>query len=80
MGPVIQANRRLRFEDDLRSEGLLYYVSALSLLTVGSRWGNLGMTRFRRKSGDLSSKHSWQAAMRLAGEHSVGFQIKVLSW
>ena len=26
-GPVIQANGRLSFEDDLRSEGLLYCVS-----------------------------------------------------
>ena len=26
-GPVIQANGRLNFEDDLRSGGLLYYVS-----------------------------------------------------
>ena len=47
-GPVIQANGRLSFEDDLRSGGLLYHVfhsepaSALRLLTVWSLWGTQG--------------------------------------
>ena len=27
LGPVMQANERLKFEDDLRSEGLLYFTT-----------------------------------------------------
>ena len=48
-GPVIQANGRLTFEDDLRSGGLLCLhsepASALSLPTVWSLLGNPGMAR-----------------------------------
>ena len=49
-GPVIQANGRLTFEDDLRSGGLLYFIhsepaSALSLPTVWLLWGNPGVAK-----------------------------------
>ena len=50
-GPVIQANGRLIFEDDLRSRGLLCNslnsepASELGLLTVWSLCGNLEMAR-----------------------------------
>jgi hypothetical protein len=88
-GPVIQANGRLSFEDDLRSGGLLTVfhsepVSGLSLLTVWSLWGNPGMARCRRKSklscwihpGTQSTlgKQMWDL---LVSEQSVDFQIKI---
>ena len=52
-GPVIQANGKLTFEDDLRSGGQeVCYISlhskpasALSLPTVWLHWGNLGVAR-----------------------------------
>ena len=88
-GPVIQANGRLTFEDDLRSEVCYTSLhsepaSALSLLTVWSPWGNPGMARCRRKS-KLScwihpaarsnlGEQQWDL---LVSEHSVGFQIKI---
>ena len=84
--PVIQANGRLSFEDDLRSGGLLYCepASALSLLTVWSLWGNPGMARCWRKSGlscwihpaaqSTLGEQQWDS---LVSEHSLGFQIKI---
>ena len=48
-GPVIQANGRLTFEDDLRSGGLLYFISmnasvrtelANSVVTLGEPGGD----------------------------------------
>ena len=47
VGPVIQANGRLKFEDDLRSGGLLCFTtqSALGLPKVWSLRGNPGMAR-----------------------------------
>jgi hypothetical protein len=48
-GPVIQANGRLTFEDDLRSGGLLHFISmnasvrtevANSMVTLGERRGD----------------------------------------
>ena len=49
MDPVIQANGRLTFEDDLRSVGLLYFISmnahvhtelANSMVTLGDPRGD----------------------------------------
>ena len=44
VGPEIQANGRLTFEDDLRSGGLLHSkpASVLGLPTIWSLWGNPG--------------------------------------
>ena len=72
-GPVIQANGRLSFEDDLRSVFHSESASALSLLTVWSLWGNQRMARLQKEQFELldtssSSKHSWRAAVGLAGE------------
>ena len=50
-GPVIQANGRLIFEDDLKGQEVCYAslhsepASALGLPTVWSLWGNPGIAR-----------------------------------
>ena len=91
-GPVIQANWRLSFEDDLRAGGLLYCVSQWTSIrteladTVWSLWGNPGMARCRRKSNLNCWIHP--AAQSTLGEQQwdflvncahcgVGYQIKI---
>ena len=82
--PVIQANERLSFEDDLKSGGLLYCFTVNQLADSMVTLGNPEMTRCQRKSNLICwIRPATQIALcmqywdLLVSEHIVGFQVKI---
>ena len=82
-GPVIQANRRLTFEDYLRSGGLLCFTTqwtsvhtglADSMVTLGETRGWLGVERWQFCLQDTSHSAKWHRQAALV--HCISLCVK----
>ena len=78
--PVIQENMRLSFEDDLRSEGLLYCLTVNQHLHWACwQYGELlEKEKFELLNTSSSSKNSWRAVVGYSGEWANKQTKKIL--